>query len=163
MAVIVWRAAIVGVLALLLSACALLQPALEPVVRVVGLTPLPSEGLELRFGLKLRIQNPRDTPIEFDGVAISLDLNNRGLATGVSDQTGEIARFGEAVIEVPVSVSAFTALRQAMAQIGQQHQSATDRDIPYSLSGRLSSTGFNDVVFSSTGKLSDIGSVSAPR
>jgi len=159
----VWRAVITGLLALSLSACALLQTAPEPVVRVVGLTPLPSEGLELRFGLKLRIQNPRDTPINFDGVAITLDLNKQGLATGVSAQTGEIARFGEAVIEVPVSVSAFTALRQAIAQIGQQSQSASNRDIAYSLSGRLSSTGFNDVMFSSTGKLSELNSMSAPK
>lgn len=152
------RALIAVVVVFGLASCALFQPAPQPIVKVVGLTPLASEGLELRFGLKLRIQNPRDKAIEFDGVSVSLDLDNQGLATGVSAQTGEIARFGEAVIEVPVSVSAFTALRQAIRQIGQNKQALATRDIPYTLSGRLSSTGFNDIVFSSSGNLSSLES-----
>jgi len=154
------RTLIAALMSLWLTGCGLLQPAQQPIVRPVGMTALPSEGLELRFGLKLRIQNPRDRAIEFDGVAISLDLNNQGLASGVSAQTGTVDRFGESVIEVPVSVSALTAIRQAIAQFGQEKGATVNLDIPYTLSGRLSSTGFNDVVFNSTGKLSDFNRAS---
>ena len=151
-----FRVSIAAVLTLWLTGCVVFQPAPQPIVKVVGLTPLPSEGLELRFNLKLRVQNPRDETIRFDGVSVSLDLDNQGLATGVSAQTGEVTRFGEAVIEVPMSVSAFTALRQAIRQLGQSKQPPATRDLPYALSGRLSSTGFNDVLFSSHGTLSGL-------
>ena len=51
------RAATLLLLALL-SSCATLQEGDPPNVRVVGLEPLTSEGLELRFALKLRVQKP---------------------------------------------------------------------------------------------------------
>jgi len=41
-----------------LSGCATLPSNDGPSVRVVGLEPLPSEGLEVRFALKLRVQKP---------------------------------------------------------------------------------------------------------
>ncbi len=52
---------------LMLGGCAGLTR--EPVsVTVVGLDPLVGQGLEMRFSLKLRVQNPNDAPIEYDGM-----------------------------------------------------------------------------------------------
>lgn len=148
------RAWLTAVLLALAGACALVQPQDSPVVRVVGLTPLPSEGMELRFGLRLRVQNPNDGPIGYDGIAVSLDLDGRGLASGVSNASGTIDRFGEAVIEVPVTVSLFSALREAWTRLGDLERGRAPAQIPYSLTGKLGGGDFGAVRFSSEGVLS---------
>ena len=37
-------------------------------MNLAGIESLPSEGLELRFMLKLRVQNPGDAGLRYDGV-----------------------------------------------------------------------------------------------
>ena len=50
----------------------------DPVqVQVVGVEPLDGEGMELRFLCKLRVQNPNDTPIEFNGIYLDLQVAER--------------------------------------------------------------------------------------
>ncbi len=88
----------------------------EPVqVNVVGIEPLPGEGMEVRMAVKLRVQNPNDAALEFDGISMTLDVHGSTFATGVSDARGSVPRFGETVITVPVSVSALAAVRQVIA------------------------------------------------
>lgn len=115
----------------------------SPSVRVVGLEPMQSEGLELRFALKLRVQNPNSAPLTYDGMSVSLDLDGRGLASGVSDNAGEIPRFSETVLTVPVSISAFSAFRQLLARVGstQGESTALGKPIVYSLKGKLGAAG----------------------
>ena len=81
------------------AACAAL-PNRDPLsIDVAGIEPLPGEGLELRLAVRVRIQNPNDTPIEYSGAALDLDLNGRKLASGVSDAIGTVPRYGEAVLD----------------------------------------------------------------
>ncbi|MBV2133779.1 LEA type 2 family protein [Pseudomonas sp. MAP12] len=128
------RLLLAGLLALALSACAVLGSR-EPInMHVVGFDPLPGEGLEMRFAVKLRLQNPNTTPIEYDGIALELEVGGRALATGVSDQRGSVPRFGEKLLVVPVSISAFSAVRQAL---GLAENDRLDK-VPYVLHGRLS-------------------------
>lgn len=143
---------------LLLVLCALLAlsgraglSTRDPVrVNLVGLEPLQGEGFELRFALKLRVQNPNDHPIDYDGLALQLDVNDRTFATGVSDARGSVPRFGEAVVSVPVTVSALSAFRQAL-ELG----SSADLDrLPYTLSGKLGGGPFGVQRFSERGTLS---------
>ena len=70
-------------------------------IDVAGIDPLPSEGLELRLAVKVRIQNPNDASVEYTGTALSLDLNGHKLASGVSDEVGTVPRYGEAVLHDP--------------------------------------------------------------
>ncbi len=58
---------------------------------------------------------------------------SRGMASGVSDQSGSIARFSETVLSVPVSVSAFSVLRQTLGL----SQTQTLNNLPYVLCGKL--------------------------
>ena len=89
-----------------LSGCALF-PNRDPLnINVVGIEPLPSQGLEVRFAVKIRLQNPNETTLTYTGVALNLEVNGRPLAAGVSDQSGSIGRFSETIISVPVSISA---------------------------------------------------------
>ena len=123
----------------------------DPVrVNLAGIEPLPGQGLELRFMVKLRVQNPNDAPIDYDGVALELEVNRKLLASGVSDQKGSVPRFGETVLGVPVTISAFAALRQAL---GLAEGESLD-DMPYVLSGKLAGGPFGALRFTDEGRLS---------
>ncbi|WP_085656963.1 LEA type 2 family protein [Pseudomonas sp. B11(2017)] len=143
-------ALLLSLLVLSLSACALF-PSRDPVnINVVGLEPLPSQDLEMRFALKLRVQNPNETAIDYNGIALDLEVNGRPLASGVSDQSGSIPRFSEAVVSVPVSVSAFSVLRQTLGLSQTQNLD----NLPYVLRGKLASGAFGTMRFTDRGKLS---------
>ena len=116
-----------------LCACAAM-PASDPlVVDVSGIETLPSEGAELRLLVSIRIQNPNDLAVDYDGAAIDLDVNGRRLASGVSDDVGTIPRYGETVISMPVTVSAFNVARQL---IGVLNRPSVD-EVSYRLRGKL--------------------------
>jgi LEA14-like dessication related protein len=130
------------------TACANL-PHREPIqVYVVGVEPLQGQGLELRMLVKLRVQNPNDTPIDYDGVSVAMEVQGRTFASGVSDATGTVPRFGERVIDVPVSISALRALRSA-AGIAQSHP----EKIEYEIKGKLAGPLFKSVRFTSKGDI----------
>jgi LEA14-like dessication related protein len=118
-------------------------------VTVGGVEALPGEGLELRLLLKLRVQNPNDAPIEYNGVSVNLDVQGRTFATGVSDASGTVPRFGEAVIGVPVTVS---ALRMARQMMGMMDGAPVDK-IRYDMTGKLNGPGFGAARFRSEGEL----------
>ncbi len=132
-----------------LSACALLQPRDPVSISVIGLEPLPGQDLELRMAVKMRVQNPNETPIDYSGIALNLEVNGQPLAAGVSDQGGHIGRYGEAVIEVPVSITAFSFLRQAYG-LGQLNSL---QGLPYTLRGKLASGPLGTVRFTDKGTL----------
>jgi hypothetical protein len=116
-----------------LGACSTL-PNRDPLsIDVAGIEPLPGEGLELRLAVRVRIQNPNDTPIEYSGAALDLDLNGRKLASGVSAATGTVPRYGEAVLEIPVTVSALNMARQVLGFTNAQDQS----EVSYRVRGKL--------------------------
>jgi LEA14-like dessication related protein len=131
-----------------LAACASLTGR-EPVsVDVVGLEPLSSQGMEGRFAVKLRVQNPNETAVDFDGVSVTLDVRGTRLASGVSDVRGTVPRFGETVITVPVTVPVTAMLRQALG-----FASGDRTRVDYELRGRLAGPRFGGVSFKSSGEL----------
>jgi LEA14-like dessication related protein len=144
-----WRIALFGLPMLLLAACAGMPESDAPRVDVVGIEALPSEGLELRFAVKLRVQNPNEAPIDYDGVALDLEVNGKRLASGVGDSRGTVPRFGETVLSVPVTVTAMAALRQAMGIV----QGESLEQMPYRVRGKLAGGRFRAVRFSSEGTL----------
>jgi len=122
----------------------------EPIqVNLVGIEPLPGEGMEIRMAVKLRVQNPNDVALDFDGVSLEMELRGNTFATGVSAERGSVPRFGEALITVPVSVSALAAMRQFIGMASSKEKPAAD----YALRGRLSSSGFGSVRFQSKGEI----------
>ena len=134
---------------LALSGCASL-PGREPVkVNLVGIEPLSGQGMELRMAVKLRVQNPNDSAIDYDGVFLDVDVQGSGFASGVSDEKGTIPRFGEAVITVPVSVSAGAVLRQAL---GFASGGAPSK-VSYSMRGKIGSSLLGAVRFQSNGQV----------
>lgn len=141
--------ALLSVLLLFLSGCAAFSQRDPLNVQVAGIQPLPGEGLELRMNVKLRIQNPNDMALDYNGVALDLEVNGRRLASGVSDARGSVPRFGETVLSVPVTVSAFSAARQAL---GLAEHIGLD-EVPYVLRGKLAGGLFGTQRFVEKGTL----------
>jgi LEA14-like dessication related protein len=119
-------------------------------VDLAGMEPLAGEGLEVRFTLKLRVQNPNESAIHYSGVALELEVNDLPLASGVSSQGGTVPGFGETLIEVPVTLSAFSVLRQAWNLGG----GAPLQNVPYALRGKLGGGLWGTRRFSDAGVLS---------
>lgn len=132
-----------------LNACALFQPRDPVTISVIGIEPLPGQELELRMAVKMRVQNPNESPIDYNGIALNLEVNGQPLAAGVSDQQGHIGRYDEAVIVVPVSITAFSFLRQAYG-LGKVDSL---QGLPYKLRGKLAGGLLGTVRFTDEGKL----------
>ncbi len=137
-----------AVLGAQLPACASLTPGDPLQVTVAGINPLPGEGLELRLMVRLRVQNPNSTPVDYDGVYLQLDVQDKTFATGVSDQSGALPAFGESLISVPVSVS---AMRMARQFTGVLDGKPVDQ-ISYKLTGKLGGGLFTTRRFETEGE-----------
>jgi LEA14-like dessication related protein len=109
--------------------------------------------------VKIRVQNPNDNNIDYNGVALDLDINDQPFASGVSDQSGSIGRFSDAVLSVPVSVSTFSVFRQAIGL----SQTQTLNNMPYTLRGKLGGGLFGTRRFVDSGKLNLPGPATRPR
>ncbi|BBH45353.1 LEA type 2 family protein [Pseudomonas sp. KU43P] len=143
------RLMLVLLMAIGLNACALFQPRDPLDITVIGFEPLAGQELEMRMAVKMRVQNPNEQEIDYNGIALKLEVNGQPLAAGVSDQSGHIGRFGEAVIVVPISITAFSFLRQAYG-LGKLD---TLQGMPYVLRGKLAGGLFGTVRFTDEGKL----------
>jgi LEA14-like dessication related protein len=141
-------AAIVSVLGLLAVAGCSSLPNTDPLnVDVAGIEPLPGEGLELRLAVSVRIQNPNDVAVEYTGTALSLELNGRDLASGVSDAAGTVPRYGETVLTIPVTISALNMVRQVLGFANAEEQ----KEVAYRVRGKLEGGWFGTRRFTDEG------------
>ena len=118
-------------------------------IDVAGIEPLPGEGLELRLAVRVRIQNPNDTAIDYSGAALNLQLNGRKLASGVSAAMGTVPRYGEAVLEIPVTISALSMARQVLGFVNNNAQD--QREVKYTVRGKLEGGMFGTRRFTDDG------------
>ena len=133
---------------LLFNGCASIRYSQHIDVVMAGVEPLQSEGLELRMLVKLRIQNPNDVPLDFNGVSVKMDVQGKSFATGVSDTAGSVPRFGETIVSVPVSIPLLRIVRQTMDVVTDEYRSKVE----YEMTGRLAGPAFNSVHFNSRGE-----------
>ena len=144
-----YRSVWVVAAALLLASCASLQTRDPLQVTMAGVESLPGEGMEVRLMVKLRVQNPNDAAIDFNGVALTMDVQGKTFASGVSDAAGSVPRFGETVVAVPVTISTFRLIRQAIDMV---HGDGTGK-LNYAMKGKLNGTGFSAHRFTTKGDL----------
>lgn len=135
--------------ALAAAGCAAIGPMQAPRVAVVGLEPLAGEGFEMRFTVRLRVQNPNSRALAYDGLSLELDVNGRRLATGVTPAKGTIAPWSEAVLAVPVTVSAVAAVRQLLGLV----DGVPRGELPYAVRGRLGGSLLGGATFAADGVL----------
>lgn len=133
---------------LAMTGCATM-PQKDPVqVTVAGIESLPGEGMEIRMLVKLRVQNPNQAPIDYNGVYVKFDVLDKTFASGVSNEAGAVPGFGESVIAVPVTVSVLRMVRQVVGMLDGQ---PVDK-ISYELSGKLDGGLFNTERFEAKGE-----------
>lgn len=143
----------------LTTGCALLPWSMSaPSVHLLGMDKLPGEPLERRFQLRLRIQNPNPKPIEFKGLALGLDLNNRAVGTGVTDAAGTLPAHGETLLNVQVTVSATPDVLQMLGFTDNLPRP----DLPYNLKGRFTG-GMVARVLGTEASFESSGAVRLPR
>lgn len=145
-------------LALLLTACTSMQMRDPLQITVAGTEPLPGEGMELRLLVKLRVQNPNDAAIDYNGIALEMLVLGKTFATGVSDEAGTVPRFGESVIGVAVTASAFRMVLQGLGVLSGKRIERID----YELKGKLNRPFFDSVRFDTTGSFDLPVSAKAP-
>jgi LEA14-like dessication related protein len=143
------RRVVLLALAAVLGGCAALSGGDPPKVNFAGVESLSGEGMELRFNVKLRVQNPRDAALEIDGLSLNLAVRGMDFASGVSAVKTTVPRFGETVLSVPVTVPATALLRQAWAMTGSREL----RKIEFELSGRLGAGPFGGSRFTTKGDI----------
>lgn len=143
----IWRRGLLLSVLLVVVGCAT-WPGTDPLqVSVAGIESLPGEGLEARMAVKLRIQNPNDAPVNYDGVALTIELRGLDFASGVSDAQGIVPRFGETVLVVPVTVSAYAMARQVYSfAMGDRSK------VGFVARGKLSGSGFGGTRFETKGE-----------
>ncbi len=136
------------VLACVAGGCSQL-PLRDPLrISLVGIEPLQGQGMELRMAMKLRVQNPNDSAVDFDGVALEVDLRGLSFASGVSGQQGSVPRYSEVVISVPVSVSAISVLRQGLSFANGDRSSVT-----YAIRGKIGGSMLSGSTFKTNGQV----------
>jgi LEA14-like dessication related protein len=149
----------VCVTALTLSGCALLPwSAVAPTVHIMGIERVAGEALERRFQLKLRVQNPNPRPIDFKGLALTLDLNNRSVGQGVTAEQGNLPAHGELLMSLPVTVSAAPETLQMLGFSDRLPRG----DLPYTVKGRFTG-GMVQRILGTEAVFESSGSVRLPR
>jgi len=105
-------------------------------VTIADITPLEMTVLEQRYAVKVRLLNPNDAEVGFDGVVFALEINGRPFARGVSSQGGVVPRFGEALIDLQVVSGLQDILRQIL-----ELQKGDRTGFSYRVKGSLHPTG----------------------
>jgi LEA14-like dessication related protein len=116
-------------------------------VSVAGIEGLPSEGMEIRLAVQVRVQNPNDAEVEYNGVALTVNVNGKKLASGVSDETGIVPRYGESVLTIPVTAPLFAMVRQGLSFLTDQ----TPDELRYEVKGKLEGGLFGTKRFTDEG------------
>lgn len=155
-----WKRTILPLLAAcVLGGCATMPNYDPPDVTVAGIEPMQGEGMELRLLVKLRVQNPNDVPIDYDGVSVKLEVFDKTFATGVADVTGSVPRFGESVITVPVTVSVLRMVKNFIGLLDGKPINS----IPYEMSGKLNTGTFSSYRFASKGEFAMPSATQTPE
>jgi LEA14-like dessication related protein len=143
----IWRCGLLLSVLLVVVGCATWPGTDALQVSLAGIESLPGEGLEARMAVKLRIQNPNDAPVNYDGVALTIELRGLDFASGVSDAQGIVPRFGETVLVVPVTVSAYAMARQVYSfAMGDRSK------VTFVARGKLAGSGFGSTRFETKGE-----------
>jgi len=120
-------------MALLLTACALLpEPPEPPNVTLSDLKIVDVGIFEQQYRVQLRIQNTNNYPLPIIGMNFKLQLNDKHFAQGVSGQSVNVAAFTDELLTVDV-VSNLSNIIQQLQTLGSE----VDTAFRYRLSGKL--------------------------
>jgi LEA14-like dessication related protein len=103
----------------------------KPTVTLAGVSLGGISLLEQQFVLNLRVANPNNIDIPLNGLNLSLDINDKPFANGVSSEAITLPRLGSAIVKLRVSTSLNTFIQQFNAL------QASGKPIAYRIKGKL--------------------------
>jgi LEA14-like dessication related protein len=116
-----------------LSGCTTLSPDFdEPTIELVSIKTLPANGFEQNFEIDLKLTNPNNFDLPFNGISCQLNVAGETLARGVSADIPTATAYGESRFVVPVSTSLLGGIRAVKALINSQGEG-----INYQLKAKL--------------------------
>lgn len=130
-----------------LAGCTGLNNAMAPEVRLTRLEPLPSQGMEQRFAIGLRVLNPNTESLVINGLYYSLSLQGHRVLSGVTDQVTDIPPYGEAEVEIQASADLIGGLRAITRLLNQP-----DSTVFYELTTRVDTGGWRPVTVTERGE-----------
>ncbi|PLW84447.1 hypothetical protein CWI75_01415 [Kineobactrum sediminis] len=110
----------------------------KPGIELLGLEPMPSQGMEARFLVRLRIVNPNPIPLEIQGMAYDVFIRDSKVLSGVSNKGLKVNAYSESVAELEVAAGMFGSL----ALIRDLISNPAEESLPYRLNAKLSRKGF---------------------
>ena len=118
---------------LFLSGCATMSPDYEePTVELVSFKALPANGFEQNFEIGLKLTNPNNFELPFNGISCQLSLAGETLARGVTSDIPTAAAYGESRFVVPVSTSLMGGIKVLKALMDSKGQ-----DIRYQMKAKI--------------------------
>jgi LEA14-like dessication related protein len=125
-------------LAHLLMACASLTPEFDPPkVSLESFKALPSDGGTPRFEMKLRIANPNKQSLDIAGISYSVDILDRELLSGVTNQVPLIEGYAEEVVTLEAGLQLFELIRLIAGLAGEEVS-----NLDYSFRAKIDFNGF---------------------
>lgn len=118
---------------LFLSGCATLNLDYEePNIELVSFRAMPASGFEQNFEIGLKLTNPNNFELPFNGISYQLSVAGETLAHGVATNIPTAKAYGESRFVVPVSTSLLGGIAVIKALMNSQGQ-----DISYQLKAKL--------------------------
>lgn len=104
----------------------------EPSIELVSFKVLPANGFEQNFEIGLKLINPNNFELPFNGISYQLSVAGEALAHGVAANIPTAGAYGESRFVVPVSTNLMGGIRVIRALMYDQGQ-----DISYQLKAKL--------------------------
>jgi LEA14-like dessication related protein len=97
---------------LCLTACAQMTPNFEqPDVEVTSINMLPSQGIEARFLIGLRVSNPNRIALKVVGMSYDVSLEGIEIIKGVTSDVPTIPAYGTEEFKIPASANLVNSLK----------------------------------------------------
>lgn len=104
----------------------------EPSVELISFKTLPANGFEQNFEIGLKLTNPNNFELPFNGISYQLSVAGETLAHGVAANIPTVGAYSESRFVVPVSTSLLGGIKVIRALMKNQGQ-----DISYQLKTKL--------------------------
>ena len=124
--------------ALLITGCATLTTEMDPpVISLESFRTLPAQELGPRFEIVLRVQNPNKQELDIAGIAYTIELLDRELISGVTNDVPLIAGYSEETVTLEVGINLIEMLR-LLGSLGRTGSDALD----YRFAAKIDFNGF---------------------
>lgn len=125
-----WKTIFVVPLLVLFSGCASLSGLEKPRVSLADLRLKDATLFSQDFLVGLRVENPNPFGVTINAAEVNVDVDGQHFASGLSNQTVELPRYGTGLVMVDVSTSMLGLARQLLSLPTRQR-------LPYEVSGTL--------------------------